>query len=158
MDFTNFKKAKVFQRGRDGDDAAHQADEKLFHELLKRHSEIERITQELENGIETTTRIPSKDEGLIKILQEHALGMKKRFDANRAIRSWDPLFVELFDHREEIKMESEMLDDGIKVRLTADDKKICELTKRHDETLHAFVNYGFKAARHESPYRTDKDT
>ncbi|WP_304545744.1 hypothetical protein [Sulfurimonas microaerophilic] len=157
MDFTKFKKAKVFQRGRGGRDAAHLADEKLYHELLERHTEIERTTTELENGIETITRIPSKDENLIKILQEHAMGMKKRFDGNRAIRSWDPLFIELFDHREQIQMNSTMLDDGIKVTLTADDEKICELIKRHDETLHAFVNYGFKAARHESPYRPIED-
>lgn len=157
VDFTKFKKAKVFQRGRGGSDPQHLADEKLFHELLERHSEIERTTKEIKNGIETITHVPSKDENLIKILQEHALGMKNRFDGNRAIRSWDPLFVELFDHRDQIKMSSTMLDDGIKVRLTAEDEKIIDLIKRHDETLHAFVDHGFKAARHESPYRPNQD-
>lgn len=155
MDFTNFKKAKVFKRGRGGSDPQHKADEKLYYELLQRHNEIERITQEIEFGIESTTRVASKDKGLIKILQDHALGMKKRFDGNRAIRSWDPLFIELFDHREQITMNSEMLDDGIKVTLTSDDEKVRELIKLHDETLHAFVKHGFKASRHESPYRED---
>ncbi|WP_373070034.1 hypothetical protein [Sulfurimonas sp.] len=155
MDFTNFKKAKVFKRGRGGSDPQHIADSKLYHELLVRHEEIERITKETESGIETITRVTSKDQELIKILQDHALGMKKRFDGNRAIRSWDPLFIELFDHREQINMNYEMLDDGIKVTLTSDDEKVSELIKLHDETLHAFVKHGFKASRHESPYRED---
>ncbi len=155
MDFTKFKKAKVFKRGRGGSDPQHKADEKLFHELLERHCEIERITQVTESGIETITRVVSKDEKLVKILQEHAIGMKKRFDGNRAIRSWDPLFVELFDCREKIKMSWKMLDDGIKVTLTSDDEKVRDLIKLHDETLHAFIKHGFKASQHESPYRED---
>jgi hypothetical protein len=152
VDFTKFKKAKVFQRGRGGSDQ-HLADEKLFHELLERHNEIGRVTQVIESGIETITRITSKDKELVKILQDHALGMKKRFDSNRAIRSWDPLFVELFDYREQIDMSWEMLEDGIKVKLTSEDEKVRELIKLHDETLHAFIDHGFKASRYESPYR-----
>ena len=153
MEFAQFRKEKVFQRGRGGRDAEHLADEALFHELLKRHDEIERTTTKINNGIESITRITSKDTALVKILQEHALGMKKRFDSGRAIRSWDQLFIDLFDHREQIQMEWKMLEDGIKVTLTAEDPKVCDLITLHDETLHAFVEYGFKAAREESPYR-----
>ena len=79
--------------------------------------------------------------------------MKKRFDGRRAIRSWDPLFIELFDHKDKINMSWEMLQDGIKVTLTSEDTKVRELIDLHDETLHAFVDYGFKASREESPYR-----
>ena len=153
MEFTKFRKVKVFQRGRGGRDAQHQEDEALFHELLERHDEIERVTNKIENGIESVTRIRTKDSDLIKILQDHALGMKKRFDGGRAIRSWDQLFIDLFDHRDQIEMAWEMLDDGIRVRLTADNPKVQELIKLHDETLHAFVDYGFRAAKHDSPYR-----
>jgi len=153
MEFAQFRKEKVFQRGRGGRDAEHLADEALFHELLKRHDEIERTTKKINNGIESITRITSQDTALIKILQEHALGMKKRFDSGRAIRSWDQLFIDLFDHREQIQVEWKMLEDGIKVTLKAEDPKVCDLIKLHDETLHAFVNHGFKAAREESPYR-----
>lgn len=148
-----FKKVKIFKRGRGGSDPQHKADEKLYHELLVRHDEIERTTKEIESGIESITRVKSKDKELVKILQDHALGMKKRFDGNRAIRSWDPLFIELYDHRDQITMNSEMLDDGIKVTLTSDDEKVRELIRLHDETLHAFVKHGSKASRHESPYR-----
>lgn len=156
MDTQEFTKDKVFQRGRGGSDAQHQADEALFHELLVRHSEIERITQKTEEGIEVVTRVTSGDQGLIKVLQEHALGMKKRYDGGRAIRSWDPLFIDLYDHRKDITMTWEMLEDGIRTSLTSPISEVRELIYLHDETLHAFVQHGLEAARHESPYRSNE--
>lgn len=153
MDFEKFKKEKVFQRGRGGSDPLHLEDERLFHALLERHDEIERTTTKIEGGIESVTRVVSRDTELVKILQEHAVGMKKRFDGGRAIRSWDPLFTRLFDERDQISMRWEMLEDGIKVTLRGDEEDIRALIDLHDETLHAFVNYGFRAAREESPYR-----
>lgn len=153
MDFTQFKKEKIFQRGRGGNDPQHLEDEALYHELLECHKELERVTKKLEDGIETITRVTTKDARLVKILQNHALGMKKRFDSGRAIRSWDPLFIELFDHRDQIDMVWEILDDGIKVILKAEDEKVQKLIELHEETLQAFIEYGFKASRHESPYR-----
>ena len=153
MDFEKFKKEKVFQRGRGGSDPLHLEDERLFHALLERHDEIERTTTKIEGGIESVTRVVSNDAELVKILQEHAVGMKKRFDGGRAIRSWDPLFTRLFDERDQISMRWEMLEDGIKVTLRGDEEDIRALIDLHDETLHAFVNYGFRAAREESPYR-----
>jgi len=156
METTELRKEKVFLRGRGGSDAAHQADEALYHELLQRHGELERVTLKTADGIETVTRVTSGDAALVRVLQEHAVGMKKRFDGGRAVRSWDPLFVELFDHRDAIGIAWEMLEDGIKVSLTSDDPEIRELIHRHDETLHAFIQYGFKASRHESPFRPEQ--
>ncbi|MCD6259371.1 MAG: hypothetical protein J7J31_07190 [Helicobacteraceae bacterium] len=148
------KNEKVYQRGRGGSDAQHKEDERLFHELLVRHKEIERTTKQIKTGIESYTRITSQDKELVKVLQEHALGMKRRFDGGRAIRSWDSLFVKLFDHRDQIEMEWEMVEDGMKVTLTSQDAEVCELIQLHDETLHAFINHGLSASKHESPYRT----
>jgi len=153
MDTTNLRKEKVFLRGRGGSDAEHRADEALYHALLQRHGELERVTRKTEKGIESITRVTSGDPELVAILREHAAGMKKRFDGGRAVRSWDPLFVELFDHRDAIDVRWEMLEDGIKVSLTSETPALRDLILRHDETLHAFIRYGFGAARHESPFR-----
>ncbi len=150
------RKEKVFLRGRGGSDAQHQADEALYHELLERHTELERSTNRIAKGIETLTRVTSGDRKLITILHEHALGMKKRFDGGRAVRSWDPLFVELFDNRDALQISWEILEDGMKVTLTSEDPKLIDLIHRHDETIHAFIRHGFKAARHESPYRAEE--
>lgn len=149
------KTGKVFQRGRGGSDPEHQADEALYHALLKRHDELERTTVTTEKGIESVTRVISGDPALIATLQSHVEGMYARYGKGRAVRSWDPLFVELFDHREALDMRWEMLDDGIRVILTSEDPALHELILRHDQTLHAFVELGFEASRHESPYRPE---
>lgn len=153
METTKIRKEKKFQRGRGGSDPQHQADEALYHALLERHEELERITRETEKGIEAVTRVSSGNSELVRVLQAHAMGMKKRFDGGRAIRSWDPLFVELFDRRSDITLAWEMLEDGIKISLTSEDPEGRELIDRHDETLHAFIAHGFAAAKHESPFR-----
>ncbi|WP_345984360.1 hypothetical protein WCX49_06900 [Sulfurimonas sp. HSL-1656] len=148
-------KDRVFLRGRGGSDAAHQADEALYHELLVRHGELERTTQKTAAGIETVTRVTSGDTKLVSVLHEHVVGMKKRYDGGRAVRSWDPLFVELFDNRDAMTLAWEMLADGIKVTLTSDDPAVVDIIHRHDETLQMFVQYGLQASRHESPYRPE---
>lgn len=146
-------KPKLFLRGRGGSDAAHKADELLYHTMLERHEELERVSTKREDGFEAVTRVMSGDADLVTMLHEHVVGMKKRFDGGRAIRSWDPLFVELFDHRDAVKMRWEMLDDGIRVVMTSEDPAVQTLLTQHDATLQAFVRYGFQASRHESPYR-----
>jgi hypothetical protein len=148
---------KVFLRGRGGSDAAHQADAALYHALLQRHAELERTSQKTARGIETVTRVTSGDPALVQILHKHVTGMKKRFDAGRAVRSWDPLFVELFDHRDAIQLSWELLEDGVSVSLASDEPDVRKLIHLHDETLHAFVRSGFNASRHESPYRPDTE-
>ena len=151
----HLRQEKAFLRGRGGSDAQHRTDELLYHTLLQRHDELERTTETTAGGIVTVTSVLSGDPELVAILQAHALGMKKRFDGGRAVRSWDPLFVELFDHRDQIEMRWERCENGIKVSLTSGDPAVRDLILRHDETLHAFIRYGFGAAKHESPYRPE---
>ncbi len=148
---------KVFLRGRGGSDAAHQADATLYHTLLQRHTELERTSQKTERGVDTLTRVTSGDPALVKILHDHVTGMKKRYDAGRAVRSWDPLFVAFFDHRDAIELSWELLEDGISVSLASDDAEVRKLIHLHDETLHTFVRSGFNASRHESPHRPDAE-
>jgi len=155
VDFSSIRQEKVFLRGRGGSDAEHQADAALYHALLQRHGELERTSRKTDNGIETVTRVTTGDPELIDILQVHVQGMKKRYDGGRAVRSWDPLFVEIFDNRDAISIQWELLEDGISVSLTSDDPIVRELIHLHDETLHAFVRYGFGASRHESPFRPE---
>lgn len=147
---------KVFLRGRGGSDAAHQADAALYHTLLQRHEELERTSVKTARGVETVTRVTSGASDLVKILHSHVAGMKRRYDAGRAVRSWDPLFVKFFDHRDAIELSWELLDDGIKVTMDSDDPDVRELIYLHDETLHTFVRSGFNASRHESPHHPDE--
>ncbi|MEA3405332.1 MAG: hypothetical protein U9R28_06285 [Pseudomonadota bacterium] len=132
-----------------GSDEQHLKDQALFKELLKEHDSLKRETVILENGIRSTTT--AKTPELAKILQDHVIGMEKRFGMGRAIRSWDPLFVALFEYKDKIEMSYRNIENGVEATLITEDPKLIELIQCHDETLHGFVNEGFEAGGRESP-------
>ena len=132
-----------------GTDAEHLKDQALFKQLLEAHQLLKRTTVKLENGIKAQTTAQTPE--LVKVLQQHVVGMDKRFAKGRAIRSWDPLFAALFEYKDEMQMEYRMLPDGVEAILTSSDPKLIELIHAHDLTLHGFVNKGFEASREESP-------
>jgi len=142
------EKPLEYKLGR-GSDEQHLKDQALFKELLKEHNSLKRDTINIENGIISTTT--AKNPELTRILQEHVTGMKNRFDSGRAIRSWDPLFVALFEYKDEITMVYRNVENGIEATLTTDNPKLVELIQCHDQTLHGFVNEGFEAGGRESP-------
>jgi len=132
-----------------GSDEQHLKDQALFKELLKEHDSLKRETVILENGIRSTTTANTPE--LAKILQDHVIGMEKRFGMGRAIRSWDPLFVALFEYKDKIEMSYRNIENGVEATLTTEDPKLIELIQCHDDTLHGFVNEGFEAGGRESP-------
>jgi hypothetical protein len=132
-----------------GTDAEHLKDQALFKQLLEEHQLLKRTTVKLENGIKAQTTAQTSE--LVKVLQQHVVGMDKRFANGRAIRSWDPLFAALFEYKDEMQMEYRMLPDGVEAILTSSDPKLIELIHAHDLTLHGFVNKGFEASKEESP-------
>ena len=132
-----------------GSDEQHLKDQALFKELLEHHGELTRETEILENGI--CSRTLSENPRLAKVIQQHTLGMEKRFGMGRAIRSWDPLFAALFEYKDKIQMEYKMIPNGVEATLTTEDPKLIELIQCHDETIHGFVNEGFEAGGRESP-------
>ncbi|MDA3808507.1 MAG: hypothetical protein PF440_11425 [Thiomicrorhabdus sp.] len=132
-----------------GSDEQHRQDQALFKELLAKHGQLKRETVILENGIRSTTTAATPE--LVRILQEHVLGMKNRFGIDRAIRSWDPLFAALFEYKDEIEMEYHNIEHGVEAVLTTENPKLIELIQCHDATLHGFVDRGFEAGGEESP-------
>lgn len=140
--------SKAYRHGH-GSDAAHKQDQALFSHLLEHHEQLERQTEIIQNGI--VARTISNDPKLAKIIQEHVVGMEKRFGMGRAIRSWDPLFAALFEYKDQITMHYRMIENGVEATLTAEDPKLIELIQCHDQTLHDFVNEGFEAGKRESP-------
>ena len=132
-----------------GSDEQHLQDQALFKTLLENHHAIQRKTQRLKNGVCSQTI--SDDPKLAKIIQEHALGMQKRFAGGRAIRSWDPLFAALFEYKDQMHLHYRLIEKGIEATLTAEDAKIIELIHCHDQTIHGFVKEGFEAGGRESP-------
>lgn len=139
---------RVYRHGH-GSDEQHKQDQALFKELLEKHDQLKRETVILENGIRSTTTAATPELG--QILQDHVIGMEKRFGMGRAIRSWDPLFAALFEYKDQINMSYRNVKNGVEATLTTDDPKLIELIQCHDQTLHGFVDRGFEAGGEESP-------
>lgn len=137
-----------YKHGR-GSDEQHLKDQALFKELLEHHQQLRRETEILENGI--CSRTISDNPRLAKIIQQHTVGMEKRFGMGRAICSWDPLFAALFEYKDQMRFEYKMIPTGVQATLTAEDPKLIELIHAHDATIHGFVNEGFVAGGRESP-------
>jgi len=142
------EKSHQYKLGR-GSDEQHLKDQALFKALLKEHDSLKRETINIENGIISTTTAQNPE--LVKVLQKHVVGMEQRFGMGRAIRSWDPLFVALFQYKDEISMTYRNVPNGVEATLTTENPKLIELIQCHDQTLHGFVNEGFEAGGRESP-------
>lgn len=139
---------KTYRHGH-GSDEQHKKDQALFSQLLEHHTLLSRKTIMIENGIRARTT--SDDPHLATVLQEHVVGMEKRFGMGKAIRSWDPLFAALFEYKEAIQMRYHMIENGVEAIVTSEDPKLVELIHSHDLTLHGFVEEGFEAGKRESP-------
>ncbi|MGC8697096.1 MAG: hypothetical protein ACP5Q0_01370 [Halothiobacillus sp.] len=137
-----------YQRGR-GSDESHRQDQALFKQLLAQHGALKRVSEILPNGIRVQTT--SEDPELARVIQEHVEGMKRRFANDRSIRSWDLLFVALFDYRHDIDMAYHNIATGVEAVLTAQEPKLIELIHAHNKTLHQFTDYGFEASKNASP-------
>ena len=76
-----------------------------FHALLGDHERIHRAVEEIEGGVSTTTL--SEDPATAKKIRVHVRQMQSRISAGDGLRHWDPLFVEVFKHHDEIVMAIE---------------------------------------------------
>lgn len=142
-------KEKIYRHGRGGSDPEHQAHQADIQALFAGHTRLRRVTEPLSNGIRACTT--SDDPALAVILRRHAADMKARFAKGRAIRSWDPLFAELFEQREKIRVALFEREDGICAELTCDDPALVPLLLAHDATLHRFIQEGSTRAEDASP-------
>ncbi|MCA9260098.1 MAG: DsrE family protein [Planctomycetales bacterium] len=127
-----------------GNDERFVADRDDFHFLLENHAKIVRTVTETAKGVETLTE--SKDPDIAAKIKEHVYWMKERIEKGNPIRRRDPLFDELFQHTEKIKMEFEDTDDGVRVVETSDDPYVARLIQAHARTVSLFAERGFNEA------------
>ena len=80
----------------------HRYDQSVFHRLLERHHAIERQLEHIDGGIRAVTT--SADPEVVALLQDQVPAMQRRVLENFPLRRWDPLYVEIFQHRDRIHM------------------------------------------------------
>ena len=135
----------VRQQGQQhGHDDRHNADREVFQFLLQNHEKINRTVKELPDGVETLTESDTPE--IADKIKEHVEWMEYRIEKTHPIRMRDPLFAELFQHTDKIKMVHEDTEKGVRVIETSDDPYVVKLIQAHAKTVSGFVARGFAEA------------
>ncbi len=127
-----------------GQDERHDEDHEVLQFLLANHNKITRKVTELANGVETLTE--SNDPEIADKIKEHVQWMEYRIKETKPIRMRDPLFREIFQHTDKIKMKHEDTEQGVRVIETSDDPYVAKLIKAHAQAVSGFVKRGFAEA------------
>ena len=130
-------------QGRGGMRGGHRELMTNIHGLIDNHGSITREIEKLDDGVVTVTR--TSDPELVETLQTHVAQMYELLESGGSIRHWDALFAEIFEHADQIAMETELLDDGIRVRETSSDPYVVKLIQAHAEKVNEFVARGMEA-------------
>ncbi|WP_404305490.1 DsrE family protein [Neorhodopirellula lusitana] len=135
--------------GMHGHDDRHNADRDVFQYLLQNHLKITRTVNELPNGVETLTE--SEVPEIADKIKEHVQWMEYRIDNVNPIRMRDPLFAEIFQHADKIKMVHKETENGVNVIETSDDPYVAKLIQAHAKVVSGFVAHGFPEAMKNHP-------
>lgn len=129
--------AKMTMRGRMMDGgmmrggmmASGMEDMRPIHALLASHESIERTVVDLPNGVRTVT--VSDDPRVTQLIRTHVRQMRDRYDRGQPIRAMDPLFRELFEHRDEAQLIIRDIPGGVEVLHTSANPQVVRLIRQH---------------------------
>jgi len=119
-----------------------------FHALLRDHEKIHRAVEEIEGGVATTTS--SEDPAIAKTIRVHVRQMQARVATGDRLRHWDPLFVAVFKHHDEIAMAIKDVPGGVVVRETSQNPDVATLIRAHARAVSEFAQRGFERAHEAS--------
>jgi hypothetical protein len=128
-------------------------DRDVFQTLLGNHELIRREFRDVEGGIESVTE--SDNAEVAALIQDHVAAMKVRIENGYRIRMWDPMFREIFDNADKIRMTFENTAKGVKVREVSDDPYVARLIQAHAKVVSGFVERGSAESQlaHDPPAR-----
>lgn len=128
-------------------------DRDVFQTLLGNHELIRREFREVDGGIESVTE--SDNAEVAALIQDHVAAMKVRIENGYRIRMWDPMFREIFNNADKIRMEVSNTTKGVKVREVSDDPYVARLIQAHAKVVSGFVERGGAESQlaHEPPPR-----
>ncbi|HZA51065.1 MAG TPA: cupredoxin domain-containing protein [Myxococcaceae bacterium] len=125
-------------------------DMRPIHGLLLQHEKIRREVKDIPGGVRTLTT--SDDPEVAALLRAHVGQMSERIEKGRPIRQMDPLFREIFEHHEKIRMRVEEVPGGVRVTETSDDPKVTLLIRQHARrAVSEFVRGGMSRAMRPTP-------
>jgi hypothetical protein len=125
-------------------------DMRVIHALLQSHEEISRKVEDIGMGIRARTT--SRDPEVEELIQTHVGQMRDRVEKGDPIRHMDPVFREIFEHHQAVRMDVEEVPGGVFVVETSADPQVELLIRQHaHRAVSEFVAEGMSRAMQPTP-------
>lgn len=122
-------------------------DRAVWMQLLAKHASIRRTLNHRQEGdlgiVEAVTE--SDDPEVAALIQDHAKAMQARMRVGAQVRSWDPVFTELFARYQLVSLEVTLTEHGVRVVESSRDPETIALLRSHAMGVNDFVREGMKA-------------
>ena len=135
------------------DPGTHAYDRDVWQTLLYHHGKIRRTVTALPDGLAAVTE--SDDPAVATLIKDHALAMQVRMTEGLAIRTWDPVFKELFERHGKVKLAVVLTEKGVSITETTSDPETLKLLRAHSAGVTDMVREGSRASQRETPRVTD---
>lgn len=123
-------------------------DRGIWLSLLTDHEKIRRVVTFRADGVDAVTE--SDDPDVARRIKDHAERMKIRMDQGATVRFWDPVFAELFEHHDKVKLAVTITEKGVSISESSEDAAVVSLLHAHASGLSDFVREGHAAGRRET--------
>lgn len=114
-----------------------------YMEMFMRHSEIDRIVEDIPGGVRTTTE--SASPALTAQLQEHVSSMYAHLDQGTEIRCMSQSLPTLFRSAGGYRRQLTFTPRGVIAEETADDPALTDVIRAHAREVTGFVRDGMPA-------------
>ena len=131
------------------DPGTHAYDRDVWQTLLYHHGTIRRTVTALPDGLAAVTE--SDDPAVATLIKDHALAMQVRMTEGLAIRTWDPVFKELFERHGKVKLAVVLTEKGVSITETTSDPETLKLLRAHSAGVTDMVREGSRASQRETP-------
>lgn len=131
-------------RGMNGNRISDEQGE-IIHYLASHHDEFTRKVTITNDGYEAITTTDNAE--LVDKLHSHFKYMKSRMESKAIVRQWDPAFIELADYFNELEVETEFLDNGLKVIVKGRTQEAARVAQNHAEIVSEFIKEGLSAVK-----------
>jgi hypothetical protein len=112
----------------------------VIHTLFAEHDQVKREVKVTREGYEAETT--TADAKLAMLLQTHVGQMKSRLESGMGVRHWDPAFVEIRAHYEDMAIEIEDIEGGVRVKVKGKTPDAVKVAQNHAKILSGFVERG----------------
>lgn len=120
-------------------------DRNQWLDLLASNSGIRRTVRFSSEGVDAVTE--SDDPAVAAKIIEHAKAMHARMQTGARVRGWDPVFVDLFNKHEVVKIDVTPSSRGVTIVERSSDPEAVRLLHAHALGVNEFVRSGMNSAR-----------